>query len=207
MTATPLASLFMEKANAVSISVTEVATMADVFSYALDLCKEKERYQNLLPKGVHSSTVAATPADLADEQKVIAAPGLAEEHLKALQKIGEKEGIRVISSGLRNYLAGLDVSVTMATMGIAETATCVLDCSDEEVRLASMLCEDHVMVLPKSVLKQSSFDVEQAIEALQKKGPRYISFISGASRTADIERVLAVGVHGPLELHVLLLEA
>ncbi|WP_027188221.1 LutC/YkgG family protein [Desulfovibrio cuneatus] len=207
MTATPLASLFMEKANAVSISVTEVASMADVFSYALHLCKEKEPYQNLLPKGVNSTTVAAKPADLGDAQKVIAAPGLAEEDLKALQKLGEKEGILVISCGLRNFVAGLDVSVTMATMGIAETATCVLDCSDEEVRLASMLCEDHVMVLPKSVLQQSSFDVEQAIEALQKKGPRFISFISGASRTADIERVLALGVHGPLQLHVLLLEA
>ncbi len=207
MTATSLASLFMEKAKAVSITVAEVASMADVYTYAANLCKDKERYQNLLPQGVKSASVAAVPADLGDEQKVIAAPGLAAEHLKTLQDLGEKEGIVVISSGLRNFLAGLDVSVTMATMGIAETATCVLDCSDEEVRLASMLCEDHVLVLPKSVLKETSFDVEQAVEALQKNGPRFISFISGASRTADIERVLALGVHGPLQLHVLLLEA
>ena len=207
MTATSLASLFMEKAKAVSITVAEVASMADVYTYVVNLCKDKERYQNLLPQGVKSASVAAVPADLGDEQKVIAAPGLVAEHLKALQNLGEKEGIVVISSGLRNFLAGLDVSVTMATMGIAETATCVLDCSDEEVRLASMLCEDHVLVLPKSVLKETSFDVEQAVEALQKNGPRFISFISGASRTADIERVLALGVHGPLQLHVLLLEA
>lgn len=39
-----------------------------------------------------------------------------------------------------------------------------------------------------------------------KKTPNYLAFITGASRTADIERVLALGVHGPLELHILILE-
>jgi len=39
-----------------------------------------------------------------------------------------------------------------------------------------------------------------------KSAPRYLSFISGASRTADIERVLTIGVHGPRELHLLILD-
>lgn len=199
--------LFKEKAKVVSMVVAEVANTEAAFEYAINLCKEKERFNNLLPDGVAATGISATLADLGAEEKIIAAPGLSKKDFAELQKVCSSAGFKVIDSGLRSCLAGIDVSVTMAQMGIAETATSVLDCSDEEVRLASMLCEDHVMILPKSAIKRTSFEVEKAVEDLQKQAPRFISFISGASRTADIERVLALGVHGPLVLHVLLLDA
>jgi L-lactate dehydrogenase complex protein LldG len=107
---------------------------------------------------------------------------------------------------LRDHLAGIDLGLTMADFGIAETGTLVIDSSSEEVRLATMISEVHVAVLPKNRIREAAFELEEDLRQLMGATPNYTAFITGASRTADIERVLALGVHGPLELHILLLE-
>ena len=111
----------------------------------------------------------------------------------------------LIKDGMRSRLAGIDIGFGVVDYGLAETGSLVLDSTNEETRLSTMMCETHVAVLPLSKLLPGSYDLEPILDGWLKDTPRYASFITGASRTADIERVLAIGVHGPLELHILLL--
>jgi L-lactate dehydrogenase complex protein LldG len=77
----------------------------------------------------------------------------------------------------------------------------------EDVRLSGMISEIHILVLQKSQIYPDLPSVAQILRDRMKDGKRtYSTFITGPSRTADIERVGAIGVHGPLELHIILLE-
>ena len=99
------------------------------------------------------------------------------------------------------------VGVVRAARGIAATGTCVVETDDEETRLETMLPETSVILLKKGDIVADLPDVADYLRARQSGGKiSYTSFITGPSRTADIERVGAIGVHGPLALHVILLE-
>ncbi len=99
------------------------------------------------------------------------------------------------------------VGVVRAARGIAATGTCVVETDDEETRLETMLPETSVILLKKGDIVADLPAVADYLRARQSDGKvSYTSFITGPSRTADIERVGAIGVHGPLALHVILLE-
>ncbi|XPV77013.1 MAG: LutC/YkgG family protein [Desulfovibrio sp.] len=197
---------FVEKAELVSAVVTSVASEDDALKYVLDLCDKKEACQ-LLASGCERdlSSKAEVLCDT-KQQKVIAAPALGAQTYSKLRELSEKAGFNCIDSGLREHLAGIDIGFTRADFGIADTGTLVVDCPDEELRLTTMISEIHVCLLSTSDIYGSTYDVEEMLLERMKKNPDFLAFITGASRTADIERVLALGVHGPLELHILLLE-
>ncbi|MGD8254450.1 MAG: LUD domain-containing protein [Syntrophobacterales bacterium] len=101
---------------------------------------------------------------------------------------------------------GIDEAVVEADYGIAETGTVVLDSADEKFRLATCLAEKLTVLVEASRIKEKLEDIVDFLEECSEKEHGYLAFISGASRTADIERVLTIGVHGPREMQVIIVE-
>jgi L-lactate dehydrogenase complex protein LldG len=189
--------LFIEKAEAVSAIVQPVATIQEALEYTVRLCERKEACQ-LVASGYSPPSEVRT--------RTIAAPQLPDDQKKALDALCREREIQLLDHGLRGHLAGIDVGLTWADFAIADTGTLVIDSSMEEIRLATRISEIHVAILPRKKIRQTSYDMEKELAGNMGKSPNYTAFITGASRTADIERVLALGVHGPLELHILILE-
>lgn len=106
----------------------------------------------------------------------------------------------------RARLLACDLGVTGAQWGIAETGTLVLDSEAEKHRLVSLVPPVHVAILEAGRILGTLGDALAAGRGADPDAlPRALSFITGPSRTADIELTLVVGVHGPKELHVILL--
>ncbi len=113
---------------------------------------------------------------------------------------------RLEASAARERLLAAELGVSTAQWAIAETGTLVLESARERHRLVSLLPPVHVALLARRSILAT---LEDALAVL-RSGPGLsspaVTWITGPSRTADIELVLVVGVHGPRELHVLLLD-
>lgn len=103
-------------------------------------------------------------------------------------------------------LLAAGVGVTGADYAIADTGTLVLVAGGERHRLLSLLPPVHVCVLPRDRIVANLPELLARVrcEEVEADLPLSITFITGPSRTADIELTLAHGVHGPREVHVLI---
>ena len=97
--------------------------------------------------------------------------------------------------------------VSLAEAGIAATGSLLLDLSGHEERSASSLPLIHSVFLKKSAIVPDLYALHDLIaQKIASSQSTRLSITTGPSRTADIERVLTIGVHGPKELHVLVME-
>lgn len=97
----------------------------------------------------------------------------------------------------RGVSADAKVGISQLDWAIANTGTLVQDAAPVDQRLVSTLPLIHMALIRSDRLVP---DLPTALSKIRPRQTNYISFITGPSRTADIERVLTIGVHGPEKL-------
>ena len=179
--ALPVATRFLERARAVGVHCHVVATDDDARAMIAGILR----------------TAKAESVGLSD------APVLAP------LRHGAPVGWRVIADIAVGEMFTCDAGVTAAQLGIAETGTVGLMSAHERNRLLSLVPPLHIAVLRASDLSDTIADALARVRRDDKGGAvasHAITFITGPSRTSDIELTLAIGVHGPQELHVVLID-
>lgn len=171
--------LFKERAEELTVKVLRAASPGS----ALDLMREEI-------KELKIRRAAASPLNLVDVERL-------EKHLAA--------GDIDFSTRLdRERIEQADLGISRFDLGIAETGSIVQDASGLPARLVSMLPPVHLAILPTLALVET---FEEALEVVEKiygeTMPPFLSFITGPSKTADIERELTIGVHGPEKIVIL----
>ena len=94
------------------------------------------------------------------------------------------------------------VGITGAFCAVAETGTLMLLSGPETFASASLLPETHIAIVEAGRIVASMEDAFALARAERGELPRAVNFISGPSRTADIEQTIVLGAHGPYRVHV-----
>jgi L-lactate dehydrogenase complex protein LldG len=107
-------------------------------------------------------------------------------------------GVEIIPARAgKHALARCDLGITGADFALPETGTLGLLSSPDSPRAISLLPRIHL-----AIVRPQAFRADLDRVFLEAKNGRYLVFITGPSRTADIELTVTLGVHGPKSLHV-----
>jgi L-lactate dehydrogenase complex protein LldG len=109
--------------------------------------------------------------------------------------VGQSDG------DLRAFCANADVGVSSAAAALAETGSVLIESGAGKSRLATLLPPIHIVLLPTNLITTDLFTWAAARQGVP---PTNMTFVSGPSKTADIEQTLAIGVHGPKRFIVIL---
>ena len=109
---------------------------------------------------------------------------------------------------LKRLAFAADLGVTGVSYAIAETASCAVTPRKGVARLTSLAPPALALVVEAEQVIESLDDffalTRLEYQLARGRAPRYYNFISGPSRTADIEQTLTIGVHGPGEVHMII---
>jgi len=109
---------------------------------------------------------------------------------------------------VKSNLASCDVSITGCEYLVARTGSIVMSAAQDSGRNTSVYAPVHICIAYTS---QLVYDIKDALQGIKDKYgdtlPSLITLATGPSRTADIEKTLVVGVHGPKEVYLFLVES
>lgn len=153
-------------------------------------------------------------SDVLETTDKSAIPGLLAHYLTERQ-IQLRGACWASLAGLQWNAAGLDlqarpatnddpVGVTGAFCAIAETGTLMLLSGADTPATTSLLPETHVAIVDPKRIVASMEDAWALLRAEREQLPRAVNFVSGPSRTADIEQTVTLGAHGPYRVLLIL---
>lgn len=178
-----LETQFIGELNKVNTNVIEAGSEDEVKSFLQDIIKEKE----LKSFAIWESQF------------------LKEINLKQDFK---DAGLKLITAKNKNRMANADIGITEVDYAIADTGTLVLLTDKNQPRSVSLLPPIHVAIVRPANLVRNIKDLFIILKSRLQNSEDITScmtFITGPSRTADIELSLTLGVHGPKELYVVIL--
>lgn len=127
-----------------------------------------------------------------------------------LREFLQGKGLKFASPKSKEEMAKADIGITEADFAIADTGTIVLIANEKQPRSVSLIPPIHIALIRSDIIVENLEDLFFLVKnSLAKSGSiaeltSCMTFITGPSRTADIELNLTLGVHGPREIIVLI---
>lgn len=177
-----LKSQFISELNNVNTKILEASNETEINKVILNLTKEKK---------LESFSIWES------------------QHLKKLKlkKNLKDAGLKLITAKNKNRIANSNIGITEVDYAIADTGTLVLLANKNQPRSVSLLPPIHLAIVrPENLVRniQDLFVILKSKQEEEKDITSCMTFITGPSRTADIELNLTLGVHGPKELYVII---
>ena len=157
-----------------------------------------------------SSTVEAVP-DLRAAPAAVARYVAAQHLTPEIVMTPDVASLEWAASGVRGVARAAHdvdrVGVTACFCAVAETGTLMLLSGPDSPATVSLLPETHIALVDTTRIVATMEDAFALLRAEQGEIPRAINFISGPSRTGDIEQTIVLGAHGPCRVHLILIGA
>lgn len=166
---------FKENAQAASVELKEVKNYEDAMPIIEDIIA-----------GAEASSLAAVGG------------GESEELSRIYKNLGQKYQVYTDKFEIARNAPSVDIGISTAEFGVGETGSICVDNYSYEARVATMLPPINIVFMNKNNVVDTMTDAFEILEQVFDKG--YTGFVTGPSRTSDIERVLTLGVHGPSRL-------